>query len=253
MKANSERSSEAIVLGSVDYGESDRVVTLLTRDRGRISAFAAGARKSRRRFAGALEPFTRLEVRLAERRGDLLFLASCQVRDGHAGLRDDLGRIAHAGHATELCRALCRDREPHESLYDLLAGYLAALCAQPARPEDLLAFELGALHHAGVAPRFTDCSLCGRNVEGAALFDPPHGGVVCDGCVAQAHPGALRAGAASLAAARALQRAGPFAGAAIDDPITRAQARKLVRRCTQQVLGQQLRSLDFLAQVGIEG
>ncbi|AKU89940.1 DNA repair protein RecO [Vulgatibacter incomptus] len=247
-----ERSSEAIVLGSVDYGESDRIVTFLTRDRGRLSAFAAGARKSKRRFAGVLEPFTRLEVRLQERRGELLFLASCSLHDGHAGLREDLGRIAHAGHAAELCRELCRDREPHEELFDLLAVYLRALCGEPARPEDLLAFELAALRHAGVSPRFTDCALCGAGADGGALFDPAHGGIVCGACAGQAQPGSIRADAQTLEAVRALQAAGPFAGVAVDDPRTRRAASGLVRSFTREIVGKPLRSLDFLAQVGLE-
>ncbi|HEY0839497.1 MAG TPA: DNA repair protein RecO, partial [Vulgatibacter sp.] len=113
-----ELRAEAIVLGVVDYGDSDRVVTLLTRERGRLPAFAAGARKSKRRFAGALDPFTRLAVRLSEGKGELYFLASCEVLSAHAGLRADLGRIGHAGYAAELCRELCREREPHPEIYD---------------------------------------------------------------------------------------------------------------------------------------
>ena len=62
---------EALVLSTVDYGEADRIVTLFTKDRGRLSAFAAGARTSKRRFAGALEAGTHLRARLVERRGDV--------------------------------------------------------------------------------------------------------------------------------------------------------------------------------------
>src|SRR5262249_37282659 len=57
---------EALVLGTLDYGDADRMVTLLTRSGGKLTAFAAGARKSRRRFAGALEPGTVLRARLVE-------------------------------------------------------------------------------------------------------------------------------------------------------------------------------------------
>lgn len=243
---------EAIVLGTVDYRDSDRVVTLLTRERGKVAAFAAGARRSKRRFAGALEPFTVLSVSLSERRGDLLFLDACTVVEAHAGLRADLARLGHAGHAVELCRELCREREQQEPLYDALRAYLAALAGREAEPAALLAFELAALEHVGLAPRFADCTICGVVVEGAALFDPPHGGVVCRGCSGLAYAGAVQAQAPVLAAARALQARPPFA-AAIEDPRLRAEVRRLVRRFTHQVLGRNPRSLDFLAQVGIEG
>ncbi len=245
-------TGEAIVLGAVDYGDSDRVVTLLTRERGRVGAFAAGARKSKRRFAGALEPFTVLRAELAERRGELLFLNGCTVLEAHAGLRFDLARIAHAGHAAELCRELCREREPHEELYDALIAYLGALSAREADASALLAFELAALGHVGLTPRARECAVCGAAITGGALFDAAHGGAVCGGCAGMAYPGAVRVDAAALAAFAALQEAAPF-DVELADPRLRAQVRSLVRRFTHHVLGRNPRSLDFLAQVGIEG
>lgn len=243
----------AVVLGGVDHGDSDRVMTLLTRARGKLGAFAAGARRSKRRFAGALEPFTLLEVRLLERRGELLFLESCRIVDAHAGLREDLGRIGHAGHAAELCRELCREREAHEGLFDDLVRYLSALAAAEARPEDLLAFELAALGHAGLAPRLSDCAICGAAIEGAAAFDPDHGGVLCERCVPQAHRGAVNASADALDLLRRLQAAGFFAGVSAPDAGQRARARALVRRFTRHAIGREPRSVEFLARVGIEG
>jgi len=201
-----------------------------------------------------LEPFTRLQLRLKPGRGELDFLESCQVRDGHAGLRDDLGRIGHAGHAAELCRELCREREPHVELFDLLAGYLAALSGGPARPEDLLAFELLALRHVGVEPRFGDCALCGAALPaGPALCDPAHGGVICGACVGQAPRDAFHAAPQTLAAARLLQQEGPFAGVSIEATRGRAQVRELVRRFTHHQLGRRPRSGDFLGHLWSEG
>ncbi|HEX7488511.1 MAG TPA: DNA repair protein RecO, partial [Anaeromyxobacteraceae bacterium] len=69
-----------VVLRTVDYGESDRVVTLLTAERGKVSAFARAARASRRRFGGALEHFTLVHAEARERRGaGLLSLESVTV------------------------------------------------------------------------------------------------------------------------------------------------------------------------------
>lgn len=248
-----ELATEAVVLGVVDYGDADRIVTLLTESRGKVSAFAAGARKSKRRFVGALEPFTVLGTRLLERRGDLFFLASATVVEAHAGLREDLGRIAHAGHATELCRELTRDREPQLELYGRLRGYLAALAGEPARPEDLLAFELAALGDTGVAPRLDGCAICSGEVVGSAPFDAAHGGFLCGGCERAASPGAIRADAIVREVAALLQAAGPFAGVELPEPRIRGAARAVVRRFTHHVLGKIPRSLDVLSQLGIEG
>ncbi|HET6923374.1 MAG TPA: DNA repair protein RecO, partial [Anaeromyxobacteraceae bacterium] len=144
----------AIVLRTVDYGESDRVVTLFTAERGKLAAFARGARASRRRFGGALEPFTLLEVEARERRGaELLSLESVQVQRGFGTLRGDLARIACASHACELAREMVRDAEPHPDLFGLLAAYLGGLDAAPPTAAGLRAFELGALRAAGLGPR----------------------------------------------------------------------------------------------------
>jgi DNA repair protein RecO (recombination protein O) len=253
MAAPFELATEAVVLGSVDYGDADRVVTLLTEARGRVSAFAAGARKSKRRFAGVLEPFTVLDARLRERKGELLFLNSATVVEAHAGLREDLGRIAHAGHAAELCRELTVDRQPHPELYAGLRRYLASLARAPARPEDLLAFELLALGETGVAPRLDACAICGGEVAGVAPFDPGHGGFLCEGCERAAFPGALRVDPAVRDGLARLQREGPFAGVALPEPRVRAAARAVVRRFTQGVIGKRLKSLEVMEQLGIEG
>ena len=82
------------MLRSVDYGERDRVVTLLSRDRGKLSAFARGARASRRRFGGVLEPFTLVSAELSERGGDLWGLEDASAERAFGGIRGDLLRIA---------------------------------------------------------------------------------------------------------------------------------------------------------------
>jgi len=81
-------SDEAVVLGTVDFGEADRIVTLFTRNHGRLSAFAAGARKSKRRFAGALEAGTHLTARLVTPRGDTPRLDGADVHKSFPKLRD---------------------------------------------------------------------------------------------------------------------------------------------------------------------
>jgi DNA repair protein RecO (recombination protein O) len=254
-----ELREEAVVLGSVDYGESDRIVTLFTRGQGKVGAFARGARASHKRFAGALEPFTELEVRLRPGRGDLYRLDSCSIRDAFFGLRGSLEGIVFAGHAAELCRELLREREPHEGLYELLLGYLRALSAGQATQEDLLAFELQALGEAGFAPRLDACARCGAQDLGPRCpFDPAHGGVLCPRCAAQSQQGLPMLGAETLAALRALQilpvgRAAAQLPAGGFAPAARREARAVIRRTTHAILGRQPRSLELFRQLGVEG
>ncbi|MEY2669575.1 MAG: hypothetical protein RJA59_2213 [Pseudomonadota bacterium] len=237
----------AVVLRTVDYGERDRVVTLLSRERGKLSAFARGARSSRRRFGGALEPFTLLSVEVGERGGDLGVLEDASVERGFGALRADFTRIACASYAVELARELVRDAEPHEELFDALVAYLASLDDGPARPWDLRRFELDALRAAGLQPALVECARCGRPAgEGPAPFDPLQGGVLCPGCASTAGAGARAASADVLLVLRRLQRGEAVEAGAADG----AQARGILGACIEIHLGKRLQSRRFLDEVG---
>jgi DNA repair protein RecO (recombination protein O) len=259
----------AIVLRTVDTGEADRVVTLLTRERGKVAAFARGARASRRRFGGSLEPFTLVAAEVRERPGaELLGLESVAPLDAFGGIRGDLARIACAAYAAELARDLVRDHEPHEDLFDLLAAYLAALAASPAHPAGLRAFELGALRAAGLLPRLDACVGCDlplppvppspRGGEGEAgrwtpmlRLDPGHGGVLCAACAPRASPSAPSL-SAGCAAALARLAGGGLAAAAEERLPPRAgrEARDALGAFIEHHLGHRLAARRFLEDVG---
>ncbi|MBI5545543.1 MAG: DNA repair protein RecO [Deltaproteobacteria bacterium] len=242
-------SSRALVLSCVDYGEADRIVALLTDGRGRLSAFARGARKSRRRFAGALEPFTLLKVQLVETRAELCRLEGAEVLEGFGGLREDIGRVARASYASELVRELVREREPQEELFDLLLGFLLGLASAGFGPQEMMRFELSALAAGGLMPRLDACARCGEEGPRDALFDPEHGGLLCPRCAAGL---GVRVSAEASRLLAALQR--PVAGAAEAAPPghVRAEARALLSRFVSHHLGRRLKSLEFMRQVGIE-
>jgi DNA repair protein RecO (recombination protein O) len=245
----------AVVLRTVDYGESDRVVTLLSRERGKLSAFARGARASRRRFGGVLEPFTLIaaEVR-ARSSSELLGLESAAVLDGHGGIRGDLARIACAAYAAEVARELVRDHEPHDDLFDLLIEYLALLDRAPARPAALRAFELGALGAAGLAPRLDACARCGGELDPSARavrFDPDQGGLLCSACSAVAAPGALLLSRAAVDALARLQGGGLAAALAESlPPPAGRELREALGAFLSHHLGRTLAARRFLDEVG---
>jgi len=238
---------EALVLGTVDYGDADRLVTLFTRGAGKLTAFAAGARKSRRRFAGALEPCTWLKAQLVERRGSTLRLDGVDVVRAFSGLRSDLSRIGRALYVIELCRELLHDKEPHPELFDLTGGWLGQLEEGTAGPTSLIAFELEALSLAGLRPRFDTCAVCGGELGLEPRFDAAHGGGVCKGCQARA-PAAARVAPELLQALATLQtgQRTPL-GASM-----RAQARGLLNAFISHHLGRALKGVEFLQQLGVD-
>jgi DNA repair protein RecO (recombination protein O) len=176
----------AIVLRSVNYGESDRVVTLFGRTTGRVSALARGARKSQRRFAGGLGMCSVGEISVRERAGaELLTLESFDVKTSHESFGTDLARMAHAAYVAELVSKLCAPRQVEVGVYDWLATFLELLDAAGATAERLRVFELGLLGRLGFGPMVEACAVCGgtRTEPGAAhRWDPERGGVVCATC-----------------------------------------------------------------------
>lgn len=243
---------EGIVLRVVDYGESDRIVTLLTRERGKVGAFARGARASRRRFPGLLEPFTLLAAELTDRRGDLLGLESASALRAHGGIRSELARIAVAGYAVELASELVRDAEPHPELFELLAAFLGALDGAPPRPATLRAFELGALAAAGFMPRLDGCARCGEPLPDRPVrLDPSHGGLLCARCEPPGGGGLPSLAPATVATLLRLQ-AGGLAAAAAEPlaPPAGKEAREALTRFVEHLLGRRLASRKFLDEVG---
>jgi DNA repair protein RecO (recombination protein O) len=243
-----ERFEEtAVVLSTLDYADADRLVTLFTRSHGKLTAFAMGARKSKRRFAGALQPFTLLRAQLVERRGDTFRLDAADVQETFHRIQEDLPRIARALYCLELCRELVRDREPHPALFELLVEYLHLLDQRSAGPTSVIAFELGALAQAGLMPRFDQCALCGRPPGSEPRFDPDHGGAVCAGCCHRAR-GAIPVSAQLVRSMRAIQ-----AGECLPLPAAeRQKARELLNAFIAHHLGRQLRSVAFMTQVGLD-
>src|SRR5690606_23947857 len=213
-------------------------------------------RASRRRFAGALLPFTVLEVRLVSRRGELFGLSSCTIEESFPGLRESLEAISLAGYAAELCRELCKEREPHPELFERLRAYLAALDAGEAGEAERLAFELGAVADAGLSPRLAACVRCGGGVEGArACFDPEAGGLLCARCEFAASGQSVRLGTEALELLRQAQLAALAVreGAPGEPRVeARREARQAGRRYLRPVLRKALRSLAVLRQGGLE-
>ncbi len=244
----------AVVLRTVDYGEADRVVTLLSRERGKLVAFARAARASKRRFGGGLEPFTLVSAELAERGGcdAMARLESVNVERAFHQIRGDLARIGCAAYAAELARELTRDHQPHAALFDLLVEYLGRLDAAPARPVELRVFELGALEAAGFQPRLDCCSRCGEaaGVGGAgAPFSPTDGGLLCARCGGEAVGTTLLSGSA-VAVLRRLQLGGfGAAGEGIPVAVGR-ELREALGRFVEQQLGHRLKARRFLDEVG---
>ena len=181
--------TEAIVLRSIRYGEADRVLHFYTPWHGRIAAIAKGARRSRSRFGGRLEPFFRIRTVLHDGRGELYTVTSADTVAAHPALRDHATTLDAAARACDAVARLFETPEPHPEVFRLLANELALLSsdAAHARPATGLAFRLKLMLAAGIVPQLATCAACGER-EHLTGFSAAVGGVVCSSCEAAAFP-----------------------------------------------------------------
>jgi DNA repair protein RecO (recombination protein O) len=186
--------TDGIVLRSIRYGEGDRVLHLYTPHRGRVGAIAKGARKTRSRFGGRLEPFFHLRLVLHEGRSDLLTVTSAETVAPHARLRDDRAGLDTAARACDAVARLFEAGDPNPAVFHLLANELALLDAEPARAghANQLAFRAKLLVAAGLGPQLGACASCGER-EHLVGFSGAAGGVVCAACEGGGFPLAAEA------------------------------------------------------------
>jgi DNA repair protein RecO (recombination protein O) len=245
-------ATSAIVLRAVSYGESDRVVTLLGRTTGRVSALARGARKSQRRFAGGLGLGSVGDISVRERAGaELLTLESFDVTASHATFGTDLARMAHAAYVLELVSKLCAPRQVEIPVFDWLATMLDLLDRDGASAERLRVFELGLLGRLGFGPMVASCAVCGGERSGPApvgyRWDPDRGGAICAACGRVGRP--MREEVRTTLVRLASTALADATARAVPPDINRGCREALLEIVKQHISGP-LHSLEFIAKLG---
>ena len=178
-------NNPAIIIRHLNYAEADRIVTFFTRDHGLLKGFARGARKSRKRFGTALEPFSEAVLYWTEpSKGDLASLKEAELVDLHLGLRGDLAAVSLAAYGCELIQGLMGEGQAHPEAFDLLQAFLNHLNQNTSSWEARLLFTLRLLVLAGYSPHFLHCSNCGETFrEETVSFEANLGGSLCPRCI----------------------------------------------------------------------
>ncbi len=251
--------TEALLLRSVDFGESDRIVHLLTADAGRLTAIAKGARRSRRRFPGTLDVFNHLAIGArAKPRASMAFLENARLLDPFLGLRSDPGRYALASFLTEMLDRLSPEGiggAEAEGLFAYATESLGLLERVQPTPALRLILELRGFDALGLRPELGRCVRCGR-VPGDRVahehrvnFHVPDGGIVCSACALRLEGlvnlelGTLRVLKAGLSSDAASLAQIELSGEAL------AEAARLVFRFQRFHVGLELRSERFLEEI----
>ena len=249
-----ELTTLAFVVRTRPYGESDRIVTLITEHHGKVTGIAKGAKNSRRRFAGTLEPFVHIRAVFQQRSAsELVFLLRCELLGTLRSLTRDLDRYAAGSYILELTDRMVLGRESGRDVYRLVQDALGLLDAGVPSDGLLRAFELHLLAASGYAPALDRCRGCARPPEDLVAFylAVERGGLVCRACV---RPGeAVRPIAAATARALARLAASPLAAAeAAADAATLTEAAVIAEHLLGAVTTGPLRARDFIARARVD-
>ena len=179
----------ALVIRSVDFSETSQVVTIFSREIGKLAALAKGARRLKGPFAGALDLLSVCRIVLIRKHSDSLdLLTEAELVKGFARQRNSLPILYAGFYIAELLSELTDDYDPHPALFDATVESLQNLEAGVAVWSALRRFEFRLLREIGHAPELERCVPCGRAVEtgNRVAFSAAAGGVVCASCQANA-------------------------------------------------------------------
>lgn len=181
----SAEQTTALVLRTVEFSETSLVVTLMTKDFGRVSALAKGARRPKGPFEGSLDLLSVCRVVVIRKHSESLdLLTEAKLLRRFRGAERSLERVYAGYYIAEMLRLLTDDNDPHPNVYDLALQTLDEIDGNGEVASSLAFFDAQALRMLGHAPATARCTECGNAVQRSAriAFALLGGGVVCNQC-----------------------------------------------------------------------
>lgn len=245
----SQYFTEAILLSVRNWGEADKLVTVFSRDHGKITAIAYGCRRPSNRLAGIIQVFSQAELTMMQGKG-LDTIKQGELKQSFRKIRENLDCMAYAAFVNELVAEFCPDRQPEPLVYDLLYHALSTITSRNPRLVALAsAWQLLTL--AGYQPLLDACAACGRPIEDDAWFSAEKGGIVCLQCE---HQGLLPFGRAARKFTENLLAVDweNVQGFSVNGGVL-YQNERILTGYVAYLLGKPLKSLTFIHQVsGVE-
>lgn len=239
-------SASAIVLKRIDLGEKDRILTLFTREHGKLSAVAKGSRRPGSKLGGASEPFTYARMFLSTGR-DLDVLTQAEIKESFPNVKREISSVAHGVYLLELVNSFVDQRQPNPDTFDTLLSAMYVLESGTDPEVTARYFELQLLAILGYEPHFEACLRCGREPgKEKVSFSPGLGGIICSDC-GSAPSDAITVPAAAASYVKALRRAEPHKLKEMHIP--KGARRDLARMLKWHIryrLEHDLKSVDFI-------
>ena len=174
--------TRGIIINRTNFGEADRIVTILTYEHGKIKTIAKGVRKVKSHFGGNLEPFCLSLLNIAEGR-NLDVITSAEIEKSFLNLRKKVNATKEAYYYSELIDKLTESNDPHPEIFNLLSSVLDNLNGIKS---DILIpyFEWNLLSHLGYHPELYHCVNCRKKLkeDEKIYFNFTMGGIICQNC-----------------------------------------------------------------------
>jgi DNA repair protein RecO (recombination protein O) len=202
--------TEAVVLKGWRLGETSKILSLFTREHGKIKVVAKGALGPKSKFKGCVESLSHIAAVYYEKRTrELQLLSQADLVDGHVRILGDMERTALAFAGVELVDKAVETDEPLAAVFELLVSFLSAMNGADGFLEGYLwKFEGGFIGLMGYQPTWDRCLDCGGSLGSTGgFFQPASGGLLCRACGAQ--KGGLRVEGGTLEILYWLERAEP--------------------------------------------
>ncbi|MGQ9646926.1 MAG: DNA repair protein RecO [Thermodesulfobacteriota bacterium] len=244
--------TNAIVTRSLNYGESDKILTFFSKDFGKIRGIAKGARRSRKRFQNVLGLFSHIRLVFFDREGvGLVRVESGDILHAFPKIRENLTKIYHGNYFVELVNEMAGEREANPEAFHHLLSFLMDL--EAGEPEEGRArmFEIRMLSVFGYRPSLRGCGVCRKGWEDlrkspTLFFSLEKGAMVCEGCSKMLN----RLTPLSLGTARLIEQISQIDLSKINrlkfTPQALAEARELLPKFITYQLGKELKSLRVL-------
>ena len=245
------RETEAIVLRTYRLGEADKIVSLFTRQFGRLRAAAGGAQRTKSRYGGTLEPLSYIRLWLFERENrDLLRLNSAELLESFFDMQKDYRRQVAAQYLVEVSERLLPEREVNERAFRLILAVLRALKRSAEIDRPLVYFNYWVLRLGGYLPDLERCASCGRELgEEAGYYGPGSEGVLCAACHrGQPSASRRRISAPALALAQVMRQSPLERWLASPPPAETGEARRFFEELVETHAEKKLVTRELLAE-----
>ncbi|HLS66457.1 MAG TPA: DNA repair protein RecO [Pseudogracilibacillus sp.] len=171
---------EGIVIKSQDYGETHKIVTVFTKEYGKVAAISRGANKPKSRLRAISQPFVHADFLIYISKG-LSTIQQGQIVHSFRQIREDIVKTAYAAFILELTDKVVADKESESFLYNELFHTLRWIDEHDSYMVPLFMYELKLLQRAGIAPVVTHCANC-QTTQYPFVFSIREGGLLCDRC-----------------------------------------------------------------------